>query len=112
MHTATFKTDNQQGPTVQHTGNSTQCYVAAWMVGVWGRMDTGICTAESLGCCHNTVNQLCANIKLKVKKKKGGITQLLVTITFTKRSNRLGWIIESGLRPSLLNTLFLLKHQI
>ena len=66
MHTAPFKMGNQQGPAVQHTENSTQCYVAAWMVGVWGRMDTGIYMAESLGCCHNTVNQLCSNIKLEV----------------------------------------------
>ena len=29
MHTAVFKMDNQLGPTV-HTGNSAQCYVAAW----------------------------------------------------------------------------------
>ena len=79
--------------------------------GVWGRVDTGIYMAESLGSCHTIVNWLCSNIKLKVKKKNGGIAQSLVTITFTKRSNRLGWIIESGLRCVLLNTLFLLKHQ-
>ena len=29
MHTAMFKMDNQQGPTVCSTGNSAQCYVAA-----------------------------------------------------------------------------------
>ena len=28
VHTAIFKTDNQQGPTVEQ-GNSAQCYVAA-----------------------------------------------------------------------------------
>ena len=31
MHTAMFKMDNQQGPTVCSTGSSAQCYVAAWM---------------------------------------------------------------------------------
>ena len=31
VHTAMFKMDNQQGPTVYSTGNSAQCYVAAWM---------------------------------------------------------------------------------
>ena len=31
MHTAMFKMDNQQGPTVCSTGNSAQCYVAAWL---------------------------------------------------------------------------------
>ena len=25
------------------TGNSAQCYVAAWKGGVWGRMDTCMC---------------------------------------------------------------------
>ena len=30
------------------TGNSAQCYVAAWMGGVGGRMDTSICMAEPL----------------------------------------------------------------
>ena len=32
MHTAIFKTDYQQGPTVEQ-GNSAQCYVAARMGG-------------------------------------------------------------------------------
>ena len=33
VHTALFKMDNQQEPTgnLQSTGNSAQCYVAAWM---------------------------------------------------------------------------------
>ena len=30
------------------TGNSAQCYVAAWMGEVGGRMDTSICMAEPL----------------------------------------------------------------
>jgi len=32
IHTVTFKTDNQQGPT-QSTEHSAQCCVAAWMGG-------------------------------------------------------------------------------
>ena len=51
------------------TGNSAQCYVAAWMGGEFGRVDTCICMAESL-CCppetHNIVNQLYSHIKLKI----------------------------------------------
>ena len=35
VHTAIFKLDNQQGPTVQQ-GNSAQCCVATWMVGEFG----------------------------------------------------------------------------
>ena len=36
---------------------SAQCYVAAW-VGVWGRMDTCIRTAESLHCTLETITAL------------------------------------------------------
>ena len=35
VHTAVFKMDNQQGPTVQ-PWNSAQCYVPTWMGRVWG----------------------------------------------------------------------------
>ena len=31
VHTATFKLDNQQGPTVYSTWNSAQWYVPVWM---------------------------------------------------------------------------------
>ena len=38
------------------TGNSVQCYVAAWMGGeVWGRMHTWICIAESLHSSPETI---------------------------------------------------------
>ena len=37
-------------------GNSAQCSVAAWMGGEFGgRMDTGICMAESLCCLPETI---------------------------------------------------------
>ena len=35
-HTAMFKVDNQQLPTVFSTWNSAQCQVAAWMGGEFG----------------------------------------------------------------------------
>ena len=36
---------------LQSTGNSAQCYVAAWMEGkFWGRIDTCVCMAEPLHC--------------------------------------------------------------
>ena len=40
------------------TGNSAQCYVAAWMGGVWGRMDACICMAEWLCCAPETLTRL------------------------------------------------------
>ena len=40
------------------SGNSAQCYVAAWMGGGFGRMDTCTCMAESLPCSPETVTTL------------------------------------------------------
>ena len=40
------------------TGNSTGWYVAAWMGGGLGTMDTYTCTAESLHCSPETVTRL------------------------------------------------------
>ena len=42
------------------TRNSAQCYVLAWigLRGVWGRMDIGICMAESLYCSPETITTL------------------------------------------------------
>ena len=57
------------------TRNSAPCYVAAWMGGgCWGRMDTHICTAESLQSSlkpnHNTVNWIYPNKRSKKKNTK------------------------------------------
>ena len=56
VHTAIFKMDNQQGPTVQHRE-------LCWMLcgsldgrGVWGRMNTYICVA--LHCPPGTITAL------------------------------------------------------
>ena len=44
------------------TGKCDQRYVAAWMGGgVWGRMDTCICMAESLRCSPETITVLLIN---------------------------------------------------
>ena len=50
LMTATFKKDNQQD-LLYSTGNSAQCYVAAWMGGEFGEDGTCICVSESL--CHS-----------------------------------------------------------
>ena len=39
-------------------GNSSQCYASLDGRGVWGRMDTCICMAESLRCSHETTTIL------------------------------------------------------
>ena len=59
-HTAVFKTDNQQDPSVllYNTGNSAPCYVAAWVGGKFGRTDTCMCMAETLCCPPETITTL------------------------------------------------------
>ena len=47
------------GDLLESTGNSAQCYVAAWMgVGFGGRVDTCICMTESLHCSPETATTL------------------------------------------------------
>ena len=57
VHTTIFTMDNQQGPTVQH--------IEPWSMlcdkmggEIWGRMDTGICIAESLCCPPENITTL------------------------------------------------------
>ena len=58
VHTAVFKMDNQQAPAVQHGE------LCSWSCGhldgrgVWGRMDTCICVAQSLHCSPETITIL------------------------------------------------------
>ena len=75
-HTAVFKTDNHQGPIVQHMKlYSTLC---ASLDGreIWERMDRCICMAETLCCLSETTITLLIgytpmqNKKFKVWKKK------------------------------------------
>ena len=58
--------DNKQGPTVEHRELCSVLWGRLDGRGVWGRMDTCVCMAESLSCLsklenHNTVNQLYPN---------------------------------------------------
>ena len=48
VHTAVFKTDNQQGPTVQHRELCSMLCGSPDGKQIWERMDTCICMAESL----------------------------------------------------------------
>ena len=57
------------------TGNSAQCYIAAWMGGVSGENGMCICMAESLHCPPETMTTLFVNwpypnTKYKVKKSR------------------------------------------
>ena len=58
VHTAILKMDNQQGLTVVHWE---LCSISCGSLdgrGVWGRMDTRICMAESLCCSPETITTL------------------------------------------------------
>ena len=73
VHTAIFKMDKQQGPTVEHRELCSKlCGSLDWR-GVWGRMDTCICMAESLYCLSETITILLISytpIKIKSFKKE------------------------------------------
>ena len=54
----TFKVDNQQGPTVGHRELCSLSCGGRGGRGVWGRMDTCVCVAESLCCEPETITTL------------------------------------------------------
>ena len=58
VHTAIFKMDNQQGPTAWHREVCSMLYGSLEGRGVWGRMDTCVCIAESLCCSTETITTL------------------------------------------------------
>ena len=69
VHTAVFKMDNQQRPTVQHMELCSMLW-AGWE-GVLGRMDICVCIAESLCCPPETITILLIGyIPIQNKKLK------------------------------------------
>ena len=56
-----FKMDNPQGPTVKHMELCSMLCGNLDGRGVWGKMDTCICMAESLLCSPETVTTLFVN---------------------------------------------------
>ena len=58
VYSAIFKMNNQQGCVVQHME---LCFMLCGSLdrkGVWGRMDTCVCTAESLRCSPEIITTL------------------------------------------------------
>ena len=55
---AIFKKYNQRGPTVEHRELCSMLCGSLDGRGVWGRMDTCICMAESLCCAPETITTL------------------------------------------------------
>ena len=67
------------------TGNSAQCYMAAWMGRVSRRMDTSVCVAEPLSCPPETISTLlitCVRARVRVRSPPGssvhGILQVRI----------------------------------
>ena len=69
VHTAVFKMNNPQGPTLQHRELCSMLCGSLDGRGVWGRMDTRMCTAESLHCLFETNTTLLIGYTPKQKKK-------------------------------------------
>ena len=105
VHTAIFEIDNQQGPTVSHRELCSMLCGSLDGRGVWGRMDTCICMAESLHCSPETITTLLIgytliqNKKLKIKTRQNAITMKRITDK-EQWEHRLGNIIWSNLGSS------------
>ena len=69
VHIPIFKMDNKHGPTVQYMELCSILYSSLNGRGVWGRMDTCICMAESLYCSPETITTLLIGCTTIQKKK-------------------------------------------
>ena len=70
VHTAVFKMDNQQGPTVYHWELCSVLYGSLDGREVWGRMDTCTHRAEYICCPPETITMLLFQYKIKSLKKE------------------------------------------
>ena len=77
VHTAVFKMDNQQRPTVQYKKLCSMFCGSLDGRADWGRIDTCICMDESLQCSPETVTTLIINLlqikSLKERERKGSL---------------------------------------
>ena len=58
LNTVVFTTDNEQGPTVEHRELCSLSHGSLDEWGVWGRMDTRLCVAESVWCPPEIITTL------------------------------------------------------
>ena len=72
-HTAVFNMENQQGPAGQHGEICSMSRGSRDGRGVWGRMDTHTCTAESLHYSPEAIPQYKIKLKIHKNKKKAHI---------------------------------------
>ena len=79
LFTVIFKTENAQGPTVQHRELSSMLCGSLDGRGVWGRMDTCICMAELLSCPPETITTLLIRYT-PIKTKKLGEKEVIIQL--------------------------------
>ena len=93
VHTAVFKMDNQQRPTVQYKKLCSMFCGSLDGRADWGKMDTCICTAESLHCSPEIVTTLIINYtpnkKFERERKKRVSLKELLTPLHNPRDSRL-----------------------
>ena len=70
VHTAIFKMDNQQGPTLQHVELCSMLCGSLDGSGVWGRMGTCMGVSESLCCSPEAITTLLISYTTKQKVQK------------------------------------------
>ena len=72
VHGTLFRIDNQQGPTIQYRELCSMSCDILDARGVWGRMNTCTCMAESLCCLPETITTLIGYTPIKKKFLKSG----------------------------------------
>ena len=94
-HTAVFSMENQQGPAGQLRELCSNSCGSLDGRGVWGRMDTCTCMAESLYCPPETITMLSISYT-PIQTKKGFLKK--AAIDSLKKTLMLGKIEGSGRR--------------
>ena len=101
VHTATFKMDNRQGPTLYHRELSSMFCASLDGRGVWGRMDTCICMAESLLCLHETITTLITSYIPLYPNTRASQVVLMVKNPPASAGDIETWVRSPGLGRSL-----------
>ena len=96
VHTAVFKMDNQQGPTIEHRKLCSVLYSCLGGRGVGGRMDPCICMAESLCCPPETITTFLKFLQERIRSLGILFKALRVTISRTKTGYKPSKLLEDS----------------
>ena len=89
-----FKMDNQQSPTVEHRELCLMLCGSLDGRGVWRRMDTCICMAESLCCPPETITTFLKFLQERIRSLGILFKALRVTISRTKTDYKPSKLLE------------------